>query len=158
MPGPLRGDVWPILSGARELRVAGVFEDLANDTPTEEVADRIRRDLDRTLPHHPFFKTEVGQKQLRKVLVAYANKEPEIGYCQGMNFIVGVLLLNMNEENAFWTLHALLIQYEMKGFYGDNVPLLASAISQFEQCLKICLPDVWEHFVRCLLTLRLSDE
>lgn len=36
----------------------------------------------------------------------------------------------------------------MLGFYGDNVPLLANAITQFEETLKICLPDVWQHFVR----------
>jgi len=94
-------------------------------TPSAEHAERIRRDLNRTLPYHPFFQTNTGylaissllfdslsfdhmsffiyilcgrQEMLRRVLTAYANMVPEIGYCQGMNFIVGVLLLTMSEE------------------------------------------------------------
>lgn len=31
-----------------------------------------------------------------RILHAYANYDIEIGYCQGMNFIVGALLLHLN--------------------------------------------------------------
>jgi Rab-GTPase-TBC domain len=41
-------------------------------------------------------KTLINQKEgksaLRRVLCAYAMRNPEVGYCQGLNFIAGLLL------------------------------------------------------------------
>jgi len=69
-----------------------------------------------------------------------------VGYCQGMNFIGGILLLTMNEENAFWTLHSVMIQYGMKGFFGTSVLLVRNSLRQFDKCLELMLPDIQEHF------------
>jgi len=41
---------------------------------------------------------------LRRVLYAYVMRNPTIGYCQGMNFIVAKLLTCMDEEAAFWVM------------------------------------------------------
>lgn len=38
---------------------------------------------------------------MKVVLNALAVAIPEVGYCQGMNFIVGTLLLRLSEEEAF---------------------------------------------------------
>ena len=43
-------------------------------------------------------KDSAGQKNLRQVLQAYALFNPELGYCQGMGMIVGLLLMRMNPE------------------------------------------------------------
>jgi hypothetical protein len=40
----------------------------------------------------------VSIKRLRRVLYAYSHYEPEIGYCQGTNFIIAALLMVMDEE------------------------------------------------------------
>jgi hypothetical protein len=48
--------------------------------------------------------TQGGQAALRRVLRAYSYYDPEVGYCQGMNFIAGMFLTQMNEEEAFWLL------------------------------------------------------
>jgi len=45
-----------------------------------------------------------GQPSLRRVLKAYSLYDREIGYCQGMNFIVGMFLTFMTEEESFWLL------------------------------------------------------
>jgi hypothetical protein len=43
-------------------------------------------------------------------LNAYSNFDPEVGYCQGMNFIAAMLLLNINdEEDAFFCLIMILM-------------------------------------------------
>jgi Rab-GTPase-TBC domain len=48
--------------------------------------------------------TPGGQTALRRVLRAYSYYDPEVGYCQGMNFIAGMFLTLMSEEEAFWLL------------------------------------------------------
>ena len=63
----------------------------------------ISKDIGRTFPNHPLFKNpdSRGQLSLFNILRAYANYDQETGYCQGMNFIVGALLMNLTEEKAF---------------------------------------------------------
>jgi hypothetical protein len=49
-------------------------------------------------------RTPGGQVALRRVLRAYSYHDREVGYCQGMNFIAGMFLTLMSEEEAFWLL------------------------------------------------------
>ena len=48
--------------------------------------------------------TPNGQAALRRVLRAYSYYDREVSYCQGMNFIAGMFLTVMSEEEAFWLL------------------------------------------------------
>jgi len=50
------------------------------------------------------FATPNGQAALRRVLRAYSYYDREVSYCQGMNFIAGMFLTVMSEEEAFWLL------------------------------------------------------
>jgi len=63
----------------------------------------IRRDIARTYPEHEFFKEKdgLGQESLFNVMKAYSLHDREVGYCQGSAFIVGLLLMQMPEEEAF---------------------------------------------------------
>lgn len=45
-----------------------------------------------------------GQAALRRVLRAYSVYDRDVGYCQGMNFIAGMFLTFMSEEESFWLL------------------------------------------------------
>lgn len=45
-----------------------------------------------------------GQAALRRVLRAYSYYDRDVGYCQGMNFIAGMFLTLMSEEESFWLL------------------------------------------------------
>lgn len=52
---------------------------------------------------------------------------------QGMGFIAGLLLLYMSEEDAFWTLVALLKgkrNEPFEGMFADGLPLLQLSMSQ----------------------------
>ena len=61
----------------------------------EGVEGCIYRDLTRTFPKHPLFTDPngAGQSMLANVLCALSHRFPEIGYCQGMNYVAGFFLL-----------------------------------------------------------------
>lgn len=66
-------------------------------TPTYYPPPLPVQDLPRTFPGHPWIQSEEGQLQLRRVLVALAMHLPQVGYCQGLNHVAGLMLLFMEK-------------------------------------------------------------
>ncbi|KAL0091592.1 rab-GTPase-TBC domain-containing protein [Phycomyces blakesleeanus] len=102
-------------SARRAFRIACLSTkfDVKNKYPSvlEEVSgheNQIQKDLNRTYPNEGLFKTEEGKESLFRVLKAYSIYDRELGYCQGMNFIAGCLLLHLKEDDAFCALVTLL--------------------------------------------------
>ena len=89
--------------------------------PSQPASKQIELDLLRTLPNNKYFETldSPGTIRLRKVLTAYSNHKPEVGYCQGMNRLAAVALLILPEEEAFWCLVAILDHIMPIGYYND---------------------------------------
>lgn len=73
-----------------------------------------------------------GACELKRVLIAYAIKHPEIGYCQGMNFVVGILLQYLNETEAFFMLENIIHnpKYDMQRMYNDSLYKLHLCVYQ----------------------------
>ena len=65
---------------------------MAEDHPQMDY--KISKDVHRTVPGKILFQEDpkMGTNKLFNVLKAYTSYDPEIGYCQGMNFIASVLL------------------------------------------------------------------
>lgn len=63
----------------------------------------IARDINRTFPAHDFFKEVggLGQDSLFRISRAYANYDEEVGYCQGLSFLVATLLLHVSSFIKF---------------------------------------------------------
>jgi len=75
--------IYFLIIGAYHDMVAnpGLYNELVNIASTTKSIshDEIERDLHRSLPEHPAFQSEIGINALRRVLMAYATKNPQIG-------------------------------------------------------------------------------
>lgn len=91
-------------------REEGLYQDLLS-RPPRPIFDVIERDINRCYPDHVMFNDEsgAGQKHLREILQAYAHYNPDVEYCQGMGFLVGMMLMHIPQpEDAFWLLVATI--------------------------------------------------
>ncbi|CAO3687956.1 unnamed protein product [Rhizopus stolonifer] len=143
IPSALRGTVWPLLTKSCSIKQETYLELLKQESVYEKA---ITRDLHRTFPHHPYFQSIQGQDSLFNVVKAYSNYDPEVGYCQGLAFVAGPLLLNMPEEEAFGILVQLLKKYDIREQFTPQMDLLLLRLYQFDGLLHDHLPHIHRHF------------
>lgn len=104
VPPPLRGVVWASMAGARDRDLEDAYEKLVYEkSPYEGI---INKDVGRSFPGVELFRDAdgEGQKMLGRVLKCFSLHDKDIGYCQGLGFLVGPLLMNMGERDAFCVL------------------------------------------------------
>ncbi|KXZ43934.1 hypothetical protein GPECTOR_77g30 [Gonium pectorale] len=104
---------------------------------TREASVDIEKDVQRTFPSTRRFRSEEGQAQLRNVLRAYAAYDPEVAYCQGMNFLTGLLLMYLpTEGHAFAALVVLMEDRKLKNFYHRSMSLLQVQLWQLSRLIR----------------------
>jgi len=108
----------------------------------------IRRDIARTYPEHDFFKKKggVGQESLFNVMKAYSTHDREVGYCQGSAFIVGLLLMEMPEEDSFAVLVKIMQDYRMREMFKPSMAELGLCMYQLDTLVQEHIPDLYVHF------------
>ncbi|XP_067829301.1 EVI5-like protein isoform X2 [Heptranchias perlo] len=146
IPHHFRGIVWQLLCNATDMPVKNQYSELLKMTsPCEKL---IRRDIARTYPEHDFFKGQdsLGQEVLFNVMKAYSLVDREVGYCQGSAFIVGLLLMQMPEEEAFCVFVRLMQEYRLRELFKPSMAELGLCIYQFEYLIQDQLPELNVHF------------
>ena len=76
------------------------YANYLNEPWTNGAEDVIYKDIMRTFPADKRHKEDwnSGKNKLFNVLKAYSNYDPEVSYCQGMNFIVFIFLKNLDQD------------------------------------------------------------
>ncbi|XP_034036614.1 ecotropic viral integration site 5 protein homolog isoform X2 [Thalassophryne amazonica] len=146
IPHHFRAIVWQLLCNAQNMPVKDQYSELLKMTsPCEKL---IRRDIARTYPEHEFFKEKdsLGQEVLFNVMKAYSLVDREVGYCQGSAFIVGLLLMQMPEEEAFCVFVKLMQDYRLRELFKPSMAELGLCMYQFEFMIQEQLPELYMHF------------
>ncbi|XP_067453987.1 ecotropic viral integration site 5 protein homolog isoform X1 [Thunnus thynnus] len=146
IPHHFRAIVWQLLCNAQNMPIKDQYSELLKMTsPCEKL---IRRDIARTYPEHEFFKEKdsLGQEVLFNVMKAYSLVDREVGYCQGSAFIVGLLLMQMPEEEAFCVFVKLMQDYRLRELFKPSMAELGLCMYQFECMIQEQLPELHVHF------------
>ncbi|XP_041853519.1 ubiquitin carboxyl-terminal hydrolase 6 [Melanotaenia boesemani] len=152
IPLQLRGQAWALLLDIEKIKQdnEGKYEKMkqqARKFSTE--IKQIDLDVNRTFRNHIMFMDRFGVKQqaLFHVLAAYSVYNTEVSYCQGMSQIAAILLMYLNEEDAFWALSQLLTnsKHSMHGFFIPGFPKLQRFQAHHELILSKMLPKLKKH-------------
>ncbi|XP_078799785.1 TBC1 domain family member 1 isoform X13 [Oryzias latipes] len=155
VPRQHRGEIWKFLSEQYLLRQTVPARPPSNPTPYKELLKQLTSqqhailiDLGRTFPSHPYFQAQLGAGQLSlyNILKAYSLLDPEVGYCQGLSFIAGVLLLHMGEEDAFNMLKFLMYDVGLRKQYRPDMIILQIQMYQLSRLLHDYHRDLHGHF------------
>ncbi|XP_065207739.1 TBC1 domain family member 1 isoform X2 [Planococcus citri] len=158
VPRSRRGDVWiflaehycskmpPPIDCYKFPKYNVPYEQLLKELTSQQHAILI--DLGRTFPNHSYFMSPLGPGQLGlyNLLKAYSLLDEEVGYCQGLSFIAGILLLHMSEDQAFIMLRHLMFRRNLRQQYLPDMAGLQVQLYQLTRLLKDYLPELYEHF------------
>ncbi|KAI8330858.1 rab-GTPase-TBC domain-containing protein [Chlamydoabsidia padenii] len=181
IPHTYRAKAWMHYSGAKTKMEShpGLYDSLLQSALTmedqNEFAQVIRRDLHRTFPDNTQFACahidtdghvnldpESNPKlvSLKHILYAFSIHSPHIGYCQSLNYLVGIfLLLTESDEEAFWLLVTTVHTYCPPSMYdvtmeGANIDQVVLMMMVYEQ-----MPSIWNKLAggKCFWECEQSD-
>ncbi|XP_074089435.1 LOW QUALITY PROTEIN: TBC1 domain family member 12 [Macrotis lagotis] len=177
LPPSVRGKVWSLAVG-NELNITPELYEIFlsrakerwksfSETSTENdvedlgvsVADReaslelIKLDISRTFPSlYIFQKGGPYHDVLHSILGAYTCYRPDVGYVQGMSFIAAVLILNLEEADAFIAFANLLNKPCQLAFFRVDHSMMLKYFATFEVFFEENLSKLFLHFKSYSLT------
>ena len=158
-PECLRWVSWCIMNQTPLERDINIYNNYLVKDLEEENKNSIIRDIQRTFTDTKNInKDELKKKEvsLYNVLKAFWNLDDQIGYCQGMNLLVGFMLL-ISEGNELDTFYLLIsnmsatfnqrkvYDYSWRGLFSEGFPLLVYLNFIFDILLEENLPEIKSH-------------
>ncbi|CAL8379129.1 unnamed protein product [Arctogadus glacialis] len=155
IPLQLRGQAWALILDVEKMKKEneGKYKRMKEQAAlySSEIK-QIDLDINRTFRDHIMFMDRFGVKQqaLFNVLSAYSVYNTEVSYCQGMSQVAALLLMYMNEEDAFWALCQLLTdqRHGMHGFFVPGFPKLQRFQAHHDQIISKLIPKLKKHLDR----------
>ncbi|XP_076816125.1 TBC1 domain family member 1-like isoform X3 [Clavelina lepadiformis] len=170
VPRALRGRVWSMLYEQWKLRLESTQRPLTSTcklvkTPYHELLKLLTSeqhailiDLGRTFPTYPYYSQQLGNGQLAlfNVLKAYSLADVDVGYCQGLSFVAGLLLMHMQSSNeAFSMLCHLMAGMGCRKLYLPDMEALRVAVYQLSRLLHDFHKDLYDHLEKNDVTMML---
>eukprot|EP01064_Diplonema_japonicum_P014645 TRINITY_DN2231_c7_g1_i1.p1 TRINITY_DN2231_c7_g1~~TRINITY_DN2231_c7_g1_i1.p1 ORF type:complete len:599 (+),score=133.42 TRINITY_DN2231_c7_g1_i1:77-1873(+) len=112
----------------------------------------LNRDLPRTFPQHIL--EDTLRSTCQDLIQAYILRNRQVGYCQGMNYIAGILGRIMPVEKAFW-LFTYVVEVIVPDYYRGLQGVVVD-LKVLEAMLQHLEPALWEHLNKVGLTCGLA--
>ena len=130
-------------------------EAIKSDKKFKKTCDEIGRDMHRTFNTEKFKKGN-GKQMLENILISLGFVRPEIGYCQGMNFIAGALInLIDDEEKCFWIFLTFIDNIQLNLLYLKNMPDFLIRVYQLKNFIEFYFPKLYNHLRRTQINIDL---
>ena len=113
----------------------------------EKSINLIDLDIERTFSSMGIFKNEsqLGNN-LREILRIFVVARPDIGYVQGLSYIAGTLLLQMDKFSSFVCFMNIILSPNILPFYRLDEENIKKRLEIFNEILKLNLPKLYKHF------------
>ncbi|CAK7909669.1 hypothetical protein CAAN1_24S00210 [[Candida] anglica] len=155
IPAQLRSLIWErlLLLGSEVPETSSLIYENFQHSYNPSVAKQISKDLHRTFPSVPFFKLDSTESNLSTILNVFANYDAELGYCQGLVFLVGVLYYHFQHESPALTFHSLVVimaaEPELRDIFTATTmsKTLEKWLSEFLDILNVVEPDLHDHML-----------
>jgi hypothetical protein len=160
IPPEWRGACWFWYAGGptRLAQNPGLYDRLVQSVEQGQLnpVDResIEKDMNRTFPDNIAFKPDYPDpdmdpevelpiiQALRRVLQAFAIHNPSIGYCQSLNFLAGMLLLFLKDEEKAFHLLNVITTVHLPGTHAKVLEANVD-VGVLMTCIRDSMPQVW---------------
>jgi hypothetical protein len=112
-----------------------------NKSTNADLAASISADTDRTFSERPAWRLNT-MTSVRTILSAFHNAMPDVGYQQGMSYIVVILCLYLDEEHAYSLFVHMMEHLGVKTLFVHT----NEYVDLFNKALKKYLPQLNTHF------------
>jgi hypothetical protein len=120
---------------------------MAEEGDIQDLKD-IHRDVPRTLPNHIYFQSSFmhGQQDLFTILKCISISDRQIGYVQGLGYMVAILLTYLDREDTMNLMLKIFHgpKYRMRDFYLPGFPALKKTFYVHLSLLKIHMRKVFD--------------
>lgn len=143
IPLNLKGRVWKHMLKKKGFKSIETSEYMNLKNRKSGFEYQIHVDIQRTFRGHKLFAESFseGQCKLFRVLVAYSNYNPSVGYCQGMASFVGLLLMYFSEYDCFNMLINILIK--LSTLFDHDLSLLTPLLTLQKEMLILVTPEIF---------------
>jgi hypothetical protein len=136
----IRLKIWSNLLKLNQIKKEYDYQQILTTKNDEKAKYEIKLDVDRTAVNKD--NKEMHREKISNVLFAVSQCNGDIKYCQGMNFIVGILYEMYGEEEAFYIFLSFFKNTEYPLIFAKDLKKLKVFFYVFNRIIQLLEPEL----------------